>query len=488
MTTRLPTVLLLGSALALTTALTTGPAVAASRQPPRPAGSAAGAEGPIGGPLLARSGVIVDTSGTASAPPNEPARAWLVADLDTGAVLAAKNPHERLRPASTLKTLTAVALLPTLDKSAVYVASHDDAAAIGSKVGIVAGASYTVDQLFYGMFLDSGNDAADALARAAGGLAPTVVAMNTLAHHLQAFDTHATTPDGLDADGQLSSVYDLALIARAGMARADFRHYVATRSYAFPGKPAAPGQPRPTFMIYNQNRLLGSYPGAIGVKTGYTTLAHSTFVGAATRNGHTLVVTIMDSGPYTEKEAAALLDCGFANLSRATPVGLLVDPLPTTPTGEASVAAGMAASVPREGTAASGRPHQARLLRALGMTGAGLVLLAGLVVLRGEQVKRRRAARRRMRLGAGLAPGVSSLRQRPPAPGRSLPLRTGGPGGGRRRPGRPLPVRGSDPDGGVAPGLDADRREHEPGRRAGGHVTVHPVTPVMRLDDLASDQ
>ncbi|MET9018763.1 serine hydrolase [Actinopolymorpha sp. NPDC004070] len=288
--------------------------------------------GPVGGAALGRRGVVVDRK-SAPAPPKVDVASYVVADLDTGQVLASKNAHVPLPPASTLKTLTAVTLLPRLDKRARYTAVPADTRVEGSRVGIETGRAYTIDQLFYGLFLPSGNDAANALGNAAGGTRTAVEMMNTEARRLGAFDTHAVNTSGLDEPGQVSSAYDLALVARAGMARPDFRRYATTLRYNFPGKG------KRTYQIQNLNKLLGHYPGAIGVKNGYTTKAHNTLVGAAEQDGRRLVVVIMRSkSPYWTR-AAALLDWGFTVGAKAKPVGNLV-------TGD-DVARAAAARAPR---------------------------------------------------------------------------------------------------------------------------------------------
>src|SRR5262245_20288112 len=314
-------------ALSVTGALTVcaGPAHTAWGQSATPSVTKQAAIGkePIGGPGLAGSGVIVQLRPGAHRPPPIPARTYIVADLPSGQLFAAQAPHERLRPASTLKMLTALTLLPLLDKRGKYRATFADDAQIGSAVGIVEGHTYTIDQLFLGMFLESGNDAAHALATAAGGARRTVAQMQQLAATLQALDTTVVNDSGLDADGQASSAYDLALIARAGMQRPDFRKYVATRHARFPARERGK-----SFAITNQNELLGDYPGAIGVKTGYTTLAKNTFVAAATRNGRTVLVVLMRGVHGIHKEAARLLNWGFANAKIVEPVGILVDPGP----------------------------------------------------------------------------------------------------------------------------------------------------------------
>jgi D-alanyl-D-alanine carboxypeptidase (penicillin-binding protein 5/6) len=288
---------------------------------------------PVGGPQLAATGVVVSPlPGAPALPGGLTARSWLVADADTGEVLAAKAPHARFLPASTLKTLTAVTLLPLLDPATRTVATQADAAVDGSKVGLVPGWSYTVDQLFTAMLVVSGNDAADALAEAAGGLPHTVALMNDEARHLQAYDTVARTPSGLDAAGESTSAYDLALIARAGLAMPAFRHYIGIVRSTMP----APHHKH--FQIYTHNRLLTTFRGDIGVKNGYTVAAGATYVGAATRGGHTILITLMSAPPDFWSQAKALLTWGFAARGSVTPVGTLVGPAePPATTGHTTV-------------------------------------------------------------------------------------------------------------------------------------------------------
>lgn len=274
--------------------------------------------GPVGGARLGTTAVVESEGGRP--PPVVKAGAWLIADVGTGEVLATKAPHAQLRPASTLKTLTSLVLLPRLDKTDQIVGKYEDAAIEGSKVGVHPGLTYSVELLFQGLFLASGNDAVHALStHDEGGLPATIARMNATAAHLGAFDTHVTDPTGLDADGQLSSAYDLALFARAGLARPDFRRYASTKVITYP---LADNAGR--YQVANQNRLLFSYPGAIGVKTGYTTLARNTYIGAATRDGHTLVVTMLNSPHGVTADAATLLDWGFANRDKVTSIGRLV--------------------------------------------------------------------------------------------------------------------------------------------------------------------
>ena len=297
---------------------------------------------PIGGPLLTGSDVIVDPGPSADPLPDVPVSAWVLADLDSGAILAAKAPHVQRPPASVLKTLTAVTLAERLDPEFVYTTTYDDVAVEGSRVGLVENATYTVRELFLCLMMQSGNDCASALAEANGGVELTVAQMNEEAQRLQAYDTVAMNPSGLPADGQVSSAYDLALFAREGLARPDFFEYVNTRVIEdFPGyMPEEPGDPRPTMPIATQNPLfIQGYEGAIGVKTGWTTEAGRTFVGAAERGGTSLVVTLLNIEGEIYPSASALLDWGFANIDAVTPVGYLVDPVTAAPAGSAEATA-----------------------------------------------------------------------------------------------------------------------------------------------------
>ena len=268
-------------------------------------------------------GVVVD----GPEPPKVLAQSWIVADAETGEVLAGKNAHERLRPASTLKTLTAVTLLPKLDLDDSYRVQWEDARAVGSAVGIVPGSRYTIDELFYGLMLPSGNDAARALASAAGGLHRTVRAMNAEADALGAQDTRAINPTGLDARGQFTSAFDLAIFARAGLTDRDFRRYVSTVSTPFPAQEPKRDQRRDTYMIYNQNPLLlEGYRGILGVKTGYTTKAGRTFVAAVRRGDRTLIVALMGIVEPSEMAAKRLLTWAFSDGDNVTSVGTLDEP------------------------------------------------------------------------------------------------------------------------------------------------------------------
>ncbi|MET7971289.1 serine hydrolase [Micromonospora sp. NPDC005305] len=280
----------------------------------------------IGGDALATAGLVAAPG--SPAPPAVTATTWLVADLDTGAVLGACGPHEYGIPASTQKLLLAATLLNRLDPKQVATATRADLDIErgSSAVGLLVGGRYPVETLWLGLLLQSGNDAANMLARLGAGSARAGVAeMNAEAHRLGARQTHAATPSGLDGPGQFTSAYDLALIARACFADARFRQYALTERTQIPAQPALK---KGGFQIQNENQLIYRYPGALGGKTGFTELARHSYVGAAQRGGRRLVVTLLgaESRPVRGwQQGAQLLDWGFS-LPRDASVGRLVDP------------------------------------------------------------------------------------------------------------------------------------------------------------------
>jgi D-alanyl-D-alanine carboxypeptidase (penicillin-binding protein 5/6) len=283
----------------------------------------------LGGERLATAGLVVP-DGAPTLPKVISATSWIVADLDTGEVLGACGPHEWGAPASVQKLLLVAAVMPHLDPDDVITVTRGDMdfEPGSSAVGLVRGGKYSVRMLWLGLLLNSGNDAANVLARlggSEGGVTAGLAAMNAEARRLGAWDTHADTPSGLDGPTQRTSAYDMALIARACFAREDFRRYATTRRAQVP---AQPHKKRGGFQIQNDNRLIYEYKGALGGKNGFTDIARHTFVGAAERGGRRLVVTLLgaEHRPVrTWEQGAALLDWGFT-VPRGQSVGRLVEP------------------------------------------------------------------------------------------------------------------------------------------------------------------
>jgi serine-type D-Ala-D-Ala carboxypeptidase (penicillin-binding protein 5/6) len=249
----------------------------------------------------------------AVSPFDGPAPAWIVADMDTGQVLAGRDMDIAHPPASTIKTLlalTALDELPSLD--ATVVGTEADTQVECSCAGIEPGRTYTARQLLDAMLLMSGNDAATALGDAIGGYDTAVAKMNAKAASIGAVNTHAATPSGLDgpAGSGFTTPRDLAIIFRAAMANPTFAQTIAQPTVMFPTKTG--DEP-----LFNDDQLLHRYPGTLGGKTGFTDAARKTFVAAADRGGRRLVIAMMyglikEGGPTYWDQAAGLLDWGFA--------------------------------------------------------------------------------------------------------------------------------------------------------------------------------
>ena len=355
----------------------------------------------VGGDALATGGLVVPAG--APQPPALTATSWLVADLDTGEVLGGCGPHEYGTPASVQKLLLAATVLPELDPDrTVTVTDADLAIEPGSSaVGLVRGGRYDVETLWLGLILNSGNDAANTLARlggGTGGVPATVAAMNAQAQRLGAYQTHAVTPSGLDGPGQFTSAYDLALIARVCFDNADFRRYALTRTAHMPAQKALK---KGGFEFQNENRLIFNYPGALGGKTGFTQLARHTYVGAANRNGRRLVATLLgaEATPLRGwQQGAALLDWGF-KLPADASVGKLVEPDGADGQGTADTRSAPAAVPPATGekprpAAARAAPPQALSFAAAAAV-AVLLAVTPLVLLLTQ--RRRHRVRRRPR-------------------------------------------------------------------------------------------
>ncbi|MEV0266465.1 D-alanyl-D-alanine carboxypeptidase [Streptomyces sp. NPDC050617] len=410
-------------AVALTTAslllpalLTAAPAQAADRTDDKgkPPSKPPGQMSTVGGDLLGRPGRQVQPeSGAPALPKDLSGRSWLVADAETGEILAAENAHWPLPPASTLKMLFADTVLPKFPKTQTHKVAPSDLAGMGagsSLVGIKEDLTYTVHDLWRGVFLRSGNDAVHVLAAMNGGVPKTVADMQAHAKELRADDTHVVSPDGYDEPGQVSSAYDLTLFARSGLQKADFREYCSTPTAQFPGeekkekkddkdKKGKQDTKRESFGIQNTNRLLVGdighgiqpYKGIAGVKNGYTTNAGSTFTGVAQRGERKLLVTVMNpqkaEADEVYKESARLLDWGFAAAGHVKPVGMLVPP-----EGVGDKSGGKAGAKNRGGAQASvAGSGGGGMGTALGIAGGAVVVLAAAAYL----VHRRWPLRRR---------------------------------------------------------------------------------------------
>ncbi|MCV6977842.1 D-alanyl-D-alanine carboxypeptidase family protein [Mycobacterium bourgelatii] len=270
---------------------------------------------------VANADVDVQPVGTAPIP-DGPAQTWIVADLDSGQVLAGRDQDAVHPPASTIKVLLSLVVLDELNMNDTVVADVADTQVECNCVGVKAGHTYTTRELLDGLLLVSGNDAANTLAHMLGGQDAAVAKMNAKAASLGATSTYAASPSGLDGPTGpgASTAHDLAAIFRAAMGNPLFAQITAEPSAVFPGEGG-------DHVIVNQDELLHRYPGAIGGKTGYTQAARKTFVGAASRGGRRLVIAMMyglvkEGGPTYWDQAANLFDWGFAQSPQAS-IGVL---------------------------------------------------------------------------------------------------------------------------------------------------------------------
>ncbi|MDF2823548.1 MAG: D-alanyl-D-alanine carboxypeptidase [Mycobacterium sp.] len=254
--------------------------------------------------------------------PDGPAQAWIIADMDTGQVLAGRDENTTHAPASTIKTLLAQVILDEVPLDATIVADEADTRVECNCAGVRPGQTYSARQLLDGLLLVSGNDAANTLARMVGGSEAAVAKMNAKAVALGARGTSAGSPSGIDGPGIniWSTPHDLAVIFRSAMTYPVFAQIVAQPTAVFPTETG-------DRVLVNQNELLHRYPGTLGGKTGFTDLARKTYVAAAQRGGRRLVVAMMfglvvEGGPTYWDQAGALLDWGFAQNTGAN-IGVL---------------------------------------------------------------------------------------------------------------------------------------------------------------------
>ncbi len=257
---------------------------------------------------LVRQPVQFVVAATPQTPPVLHARAGILVDIDSNAVLWQLDAHAQLPPASTTKILTALVALAnfnpdrqvTLTPEAVHLAWDE------TRMGLSAGQTLTIRELLTGMLLVSGNDAANGIAVGTVGMERFVGAMNAQVAALGLHDSHFTTPVGLDDPEQYTSAYDLAAIATAAVLTYPvFRDIVAMRTADLA---ATPGHPE--FFLQSINLLLGMYPAATGIKPGWTGNAGYCEVAMAERDGHRLISVVLNA-PYSYSQTRRLLDWGF---------------------------------------------------------------------------------------------------------------------------------------------------------------------------------
>jgi D-alanyl-D-alanine carboxypeptidase len=250
------------------------------------------------------------TRWVAAQPPRDlgaAAEAAIVVDLDRKTVLWRKDATSRRAPASLTKMMTAMVALDNTPLDTPLTVPPEATQMEPNVMGVSAGEVVTVRELLYGVFLDSGNDAAETLARQVMPRDRFLGAMNAKAAAMQLKDTHFSNPTGLDDAGTYSSAYDLAVIAgQLSLNYPQLTEIAGTREQPIPGTAA-----HKAFDPWNLNKMLWMYQGATGLKTGFTDDAGGCVAVTATRGGRHLLAIVLHSDVFFT-DATKLLDYGFS--------------------------------------------------------------------------------------------------------------------------------------------------------------------------------
>lgn len=233
------------------------------------------------------------------------AGAAVVIDAISGRVLYEKNAYSKRAMASTTKIMTAIVAIENGNLDDSVTVSKRAAEIWGSTIGLKKGQKYTLRELLFGLMLPSGNDAAIAIAEHIGGSVEAFVGMmNDKALELDAKDTQFKSPHGLDMDGHYSTAYDMAIITRYALNNPVFSSIAGTKRASIPG-----------INLYNTNEMLDAYPGADGVKTGYTGKAGRCLVTSATRDNWRIISVVLNcSTRYKRAQSSKnILDYAFSN-------------------------------------------------------------------------------------------------------------------------------------------------------------------------------
>ena len=237
------------------------------------------------------------------------AKSAIIIEAETGRIIMEKNADSRAFPASTTKMVTGILAMESGRLGDVVTVSKHAAETDGSSIWLEAGEQLTLEQLCYGLLLHSGNDAANAIAEYLGGTENTFVAqMNNLAAKVGATRTHFANANGLPNPNHYTTAHDLARIAAYGLRNPVFQKIVSTDHAVIPW-----GNKPYQRELFNTNHLLTSFPGANGVKTGYTDAAGPCLVASARRNGLEVIAVVLDSDDLWN-DASVMLQYGFSVL------------------------------------------------------------------------------------------------------------------------------------------------------------------------------
>ena len=262
-----------------------------------------------------------------------PAKGAVLIDGASGRVLFAQNADTPYPMASTTKIMTCLLAVETCSPEEIVTAGPNAEGVPGTSIYLTEGEQLTMRDMLYGLMLRSGNDAAVAIAEhIAGSVDAFSQMMDARARELGANATYKN-PHGLDAEGHEASALALALIAREGLQNDWFREIVSTQRMTIPWSTSEYNR-----LLVNKNKLLSSYEGALGVKTGFTSKAGRCLVFAAERDGLTLIGAVLNDYTWFD-DARTLLDWGFENytLLTAASAGKTMAALPITGGAEKSV-------------------------------------------------------------------------------------------------------------------------------------------------------
>lgn len=250
----------------------------------------------------------VTTYASPAADPAPNAKAAVLVDVASGRVLYQKNEDQQLPMASTTKIMTAITAIENASIDDIVTASINAQNTGGSSIYLQAGERLSLHDLLYGLMLQSGNDAAVAIAEHIGGdIAGFAEMMNQKAAEIGALNTNFTNPHGLDSSNHYTTAKDLARITAYALKHPVFSKIVSTKQKKIPWWGRSYNR-----VLNNKNKLLWTLEGGDGVKTGYTSRAGRCLVSSATRNGWRLIAVVLNCGPMWE-DSTALLEYGFGN-------------------------------------------------------------------------------------------------------------------------------------------------------------------------------
>lgn len=256
----------------------------------------------------------------ALAPPELYSEAAVLMDADTGQVLWEKNMDKKMYPASLTKVMTCLLAIENGDPETVITVT-EESTRVGetTKLALTEGETLTLEQLNYGMMVESANDAANVIAVHLGGTMDNFARMmNDRALQIGALNTHFTNPSGLPDDKHYTTAYDLGLITRAALAQPEFRLLAGAQEYTIPPTNKQPD----TRHITNKQYMFclnDTYPGAFAGKTGWTEEAGHTLITIAEREGVTLIAVVLKADGEIDaqyKDSTALLDYGYDHFSQ----------------------------------------------------------------------------------------------------------------------------------------------------------------------------